>query len=68
MYKLVHKYKIKGSSELYTIAVNSCSQTGDWEFACNVYSDMTSKGVIPDEVFFFSIRSFPCHVDLSNKL
>lgn len=49
---MVHKYKIKGSSEVYTIAINCCSQTGDWEFACNVYSDMTRKGVVPDEVIF----------------
>lgn len=50
MYKMIHKYKIKGSSEVYTIAVNCCSQTGDWEFACTVYDDMTKKGVVPDEV------------------
>lgn len=50
MYKMIHKYKIKGSSEVYTIAVNCCSQTGDWEFACTVYDDMIKKGVVPDEV------------------
>lgn len=48
---MLHQYKIKGTPEVYTIAVNSCSQTGDWEFACSVYSDMTRNGVIPDEVF-----------------
>lgn len=50
MYKMIHKYKIKGTSEVYTIAVNCCSQTGDWEFACTVYDDMKKNGVIPDEV------------------
>lgn len=47
---MIHKYKIKGTPEVYTIAVNCCSQSGDWEFARNVYDDMTKKGVIPDEV------------------
>lgn len=50
MYKMIHKYKIKGTSEVYTIAVNCCSQTGDWEFACTVYDNMKKNGVIPDEV------------------
>lgn len=54
MYKMIRQYSIKGTPELYTIAVNSCSQTGDWDFACRVYSDMTSKGVVPDEVLSFS--------------
>ncbi|KAM1043805.1 hypothetical protein ACFX13_035788 [Malus domestica] len=61
VYKLVHKYKIRGSSEVYTIAVNSCSQTGDWEFACNVYSDMTSKGVVPDEMFLSALIDVAGH-------
>lgn len=47
---MIHKYNIKGTAELYTIAVNSCSQNGDWEFACCVYNDMIQKGVAPDEV------------------
>lgn len=50
MYKMIQQYNIKGSSEVYTIAINSCSQTGDWEFARSVYDDMTQKGVLPDEV------------------
>lgn len=53
---MIDKYKIKGTPELYTIAVNSSSQTGDWNFACNVYRDMTKKGVIPDEVLWFLIK------------
>lgn len=52
---MIHKYKIKGTPEVYTIAVNCCSQTGDWEFARNVYDDMTKKGVIPDEVISLSL-------------
>lgn len=51
VYKMIHEYNIKGTPELYTIAVNSSSQTGDWNFACSVYSDMTIKGVVPDEMF-----------------
>ena len=50
MYKMIHKYNIKGTPEVYTIAVNCCSETGDWEFARNVYDDMSKKGLIPDEV------------------
>ena len=49
---MMHKYNIKGSPEVYTIAVNSSSHTGDWEFARSVYEDMTRKGVLPDEVIF----------------
>ncbi|XP_074275484.1 pentatricopeptide repeat-containing protein MRL1, chloroplastic [Silene latifolia] len=55
VYKMIDQYDIKGTPELYTIAVSSCSQTGDWEFACNIYADMTKKGVIPDEMFFSAL-------------
>ncbi|THG19239.1 hypothetical protein TEA_025018 [Camellia sinensis var. sinensis] len=55
VYNMIHQYKIKGTPEVYTIAVNSCSQTADWEFACSVYSDMTRKGVIPDEVLLSTL-------------
>ncbi|XP_050363118.1 pentatricopeptide repeat-containing protein MRL1, chloroplastic [Argentina anserina] len=61
VYKLIHKYKIKGTSEVYTIAVNCCSQTGDWEFACTVYDDMTKNGVIPDEVFLSALIDVAGH-------
>ena len=50
MYKWLDQYGIKGTPEVYTIAINACSQTGDWEFACDVYSDMIGKGIFPDEV------------------
>lgn len=50
---MIHEYNIKGSPEVYTIALNCCSQTGDWEFACSVYNDMKKKGVVPDEVPLF---------------
>ncbi|MBA0733146.1 hypothetical protein Gogos_017185 [Gossypium gossypioides] len=49
VYKMMHKFNIRGTPEVYTIAVNCCSQTGDWEFACGVYNDMKKKGVAPDE-------------------
>ncbi|KAL5561118.1 hypothetical protein UlMin_030865 [Ulmus minor] len=51
VYKMMNKYNIKGTPEVYTIAISSCSQTGDWEFAQSVYDDMTRKGVTPDEMF-----------------
>lgn len=50
---MIDKYKIKGTPEVYTIAVNCSSQIGDWEFASNVYADMKRKGVVPDEVLLF---------------
>lgn len=59
---MIDKYNIRGTPELYTIAVNSSSLTGDWEFACNVYNDMKEKGVIPDEVplyCFFLLVDYP---------
>lgn len=49
------EYKIKGTPDVYTIAINSCSQTGDWEFALGVYNDMKKKGVVPDEVLLIVI-------------
>lgn len=56
---MIHQYNIKGTPDVYTIAVNCCSQTGDWEFACSVYDDMTRNGVVPDEVlclcYFFHL-------------
>ncbi|KAH7518493.1 pentatricopeptide repeat-containing protein MRL1, chloroplastic [Ziziphus jujuba] len=61
VYKMIHKYKIKGTPEVYTIAVNCCSQTGDWEFARNVYDDMTKKGVIPDEMFLSALIDVAGH-------
>lgn len=48
---MIHQYNIKGTPEVYTIAVNSCSQVGDLEFALSVYGDMKRNGVVPDEVF-----------------
>lgn len=47
---MIHHYKIKGTPEVYTIAVNCCSQSGDLDFASSVYQDMIRKGVQPDEV------------------
>ena len=49
---MLDEYNIKGTPEVYTIAVNS--QNADWEFACAVYSDMTIRGVAPDEVLFLN--------------
>lgn len=53
VYKMIHKYGIKGTPEVYTIAVNNCSKSGDWDFACSIYNDMKEKGVTPDEVCLF---------------
>ncbi|CAK7350817.1 unnamed protein product [Dovyalis caffra] len=49
LYNMVHEYNIKGTPEVYTIAVNGCSQTSDWESACRVYDDKARKGVVPSE-------------------
>ncbi|KAK6916660.1 Pentacotripeptide-repeat region of PRORP [Dillenia turbinata] len=61
VYKMIHEYNIKGTPEVYTIAVNSCSQTGDWEFACSVYNDMKRKGVAPDEMFLSALIDVAGH-------
>lgn len=52
---MIHEYGIRGTPELYTIAVNSCSQHGDWEFACCVYNDMLKNDVATDEVLLFNL-------------
>ncbi|GFP85958.1 pentatricopeptide repeat-containing protein mrl1 chloroplastic [Phtheirospermum japonicum] len=61
VYNMIHKYNIRGTAELYTIAVNSCSHHGDWEFACSVYDDMIRKGVAPDEMFISALIDVAGH-------
>ncbi|XP_022727395.1 LOW QUALITY PROTEIN: pentatricopeptide repeat-containing protein MRL1, chloroplastic-like [Durio zibethinus] len=61
VYKMMHEFNIRGTPEVYTIAVNCCSQTGDLEFACSVYSDMKRKGVAPDEVFISALIDVAGH-------
>ncbi|XP_039160772.1 pentatricopeptide repeat-containing protein MRL1, chloroplastic-like [Eucalyptus grandis] len=61
IYKLMDEYKIKGTPDLYTIAINSCSQTCDWEFALSVYNDMKKKGVVPDEIFLRALIDVAGH-------
>lgn len=61
VYEMIDTYNIKGSPELYTIAVNSCSHSGDWEFACKIYDDMKKKGVVPDEMFFSALIDVAGH-------
>ncbi|XP_062082427.1 pentatricopeptide repeat-containing protein MRL1, chloroplastic [Humulus lupulus] len=61
VYKMIHQYNIKGTPEVYTIAINSCGQTGDWDFACNVYEEMISKGVVPDQMFLSSLIAAAGH-------
>ncbi|KAK6916701.1 Pentatricopeptide repeat [Dillenia turbinata] len=48
--------QLRGTPEVYTIAFNSCSQTGDWEFVCNVYDDMTRKRDAPDQMFLSTLK------------
>lgn len=61
VYEMIDTYNIKGSPELYTIAVSSCSHSGDWEFACKIYDDMKKKGVVPDEMFFSALIDVAGH-------
>ncbi|KGN61889.1 pentatricopeptide repeat-containing protein MRL1, chloroplastic [Cucumis sativus] len=61
VYKMIHDYKIKGTPEVYTIAVNCCSQSCDWDFASNIYQDMTRKGVQPDEIFLSALIDVAGH-------
>ncbi|KAH0900786.1 hypothetical protein HID58_040289 [Brassica napus] len=60
VYKMIHQYGIKGTPEVYTIAVNSCSKSGDWDFACSIYSDMKEKGV----VFFSALIDVAGHAKM----
>lgn len=52
---MIDKCDIKGTPEVYTIAVNCCSQNGNWELAHSIYGDMSKKGVNPDEVLTFKL-------------
>lgn len=61
VYNMIHEYDIKGSAELYTIAVNSCSHRGDWEFACSVYADMIKNNITPDEMFISALIDVAGH-------
>ncbi|CAH8380213.1 unnamed protein product [Eruca vesicaria subsp. sativa] len=67
VYKMIHQYGIKGTPEVYTIAVNSCSKSGDWDFACSIYNDMKDKGVIPDEVFFSALIDVAGHAKMLDE-
>lgn len=51
---MLQEYNIKGTPEVYTIALRSCSLTGDLGFALKIYEDMNKIGVKPDEVLFLS--------------
>ncbi|KAF8405356.1 hypothetical protein HHK36_010260 [Tetracentron sinense] len=71
VYKMIHQYNIKGTPEVYTIAVNSCSHTGDLEFALSVYNDMTRNDVVPDEMFLSALIDVAGHagkVDVAFKI
>ncbi|KDP27602.1 hypothetical protein JCGZ_19607 [Jatropha curcas] len=61
VYNMMHEFNIKGTPEVYTIAVNCCSQTGDWEFARSVYDDMKRKDVAPDEMFLSALIDVAGH-------
>ncbi|XP_010447032.1 PREDICTED: pentatricopeptide repeat-containing protein MRL1, chloroplastic isoform X2 [Camelina sativa] len=67
VYQMIHKYEIRGTPEVYTIAVNSCSKSGDWEFACSIYKDMKEKGVTPDEVFFSALIDVAGHAKMLDE-
>ncbi|KFK30116.1 hypothetical protein AALP_AA7G218900 [Arabis alpina] len=67
VYKMIHQYGIKGTPEVYTIAVNSCSKSGDWDFACSIYNDMKEKDVTPDEVFFSALIDVAGHAKMLDE-
>ncbi|PHT41855.1 Pentatricopeptide repeat-containing protein MRL1, chloroplastic [Capsicum baccatum] len=60
VYRMIDKCDIKGP-EVYTIAVNCCSQNGNWEFARSIYDDMSKKGVNPDEMFISALIDVAGH-------
>ncbi|XP_009589921.1 pentatricopeptide repeat-containing protein MRL1, chloroplastic isoform X2 [Nicotiana tomentosiformis] len=61
VYRMIDKYDIKGTAEVYTIAVNCCSQNDNWDFARSIYDDMTRKGVYPDEMFISALVDVAGH-------
>ncbi|KAM7257401.1 hypothetical protein ACFE04_013142 [Oxalis oulophora] len=62
VYKMIHEYDIKGTPEVYTIALNCCSETRDWDFACSIYGDMLDNEVIPDQMFLSALVDVAGHV------
>ncbi|CAN4107407.1 unnamed protein product [Withania somnifera] len=61
VYCMIDKCDIKGTPEVYTIAVNCCSKNGNWEFARSIYDDMSKKGVNPDEMFISALIDVAGH-------
>lgn len=61
VYHMIDKCDIKGTPEVYTIAVNCCSQNGNWELARSIYDDMSKKGVNPDEMFISALIDVAGH-------
>uniref|UniRef100_A0ACD5TPR5 Uncharacterized protein n=1 Tax=Avena sativa TaxID=4498 RepID=A0ACD5TPR5_AVESA len=61
VYKMLQEYSIKGTPEVYTIALRSCSLTGDLGFALKIYEDMNRIGVQPDEMFLSALVDVAGH-------
>ncbi|KAG8095408.1 hypothetical protein GUJ93_ZPchr0012g22106 [Zizania palustris] len=61
VYKMLQEYNIKGTPEVYTIALRSCSLTGDLGFALKIYEDMNKIGVQPDEMFLSALVDVAGH-------
>ncbi|XP_044394110.1 pentatricopeptide repeat-containing protein MRL1, chloroplastic isoform X2 [Triticum aestivum] len=61
VYKMLRGYSIKGTPEVYTIALRSCSLTGDLGFALKIYEDMNKIGVQPDEMFLSALVDVAGH-------
>ncbi|KAJ1689147.1 hypothetical protein LUZ63_013302 [Rhynchospora breviuscula] len=61
VYKMLDEYNIRGTVEVYTIAVRSCSLNGDLQFALEIYNDMKNKGIQPDEMFLSTLIDVAGH-------
>uniref|UniRef100_J3N1B7 PROP1-like PPR domain-containing protein n=1 Tax=Oryza brachyantha TaxID=4533 RepID=J3N1B7_ORYBR len=61
VYKMLQEYNIKGTPEVYTIALRSCSLTGDLGFALKIYEDMNKIEVQPDEMFLSALVDVAGH-------
>ncbi|RLN41866.1 pentatricopeptide repeat-containing protein MRL1, chloroplastic isoform X1 [Panicum miliaceum] len=61
VYKMLQECNIKGTPEVYTIALRSCSLTGDLGFALKIYEDMNKIGVKPDEMFLSALVDVAGH-------
>eukprot|EP00252_Welwitschia_mirabilis_P018878 TRINITY_DN4236_c0_g1_i2.p1 TRINITY_DN4236_c0_g1~~TRINITY_DN4236_c0_g1_i2.p1 ORF type:complete len:513 (+),score=117.98 TRINITY_DN4236_c0_g1_i2:201-1739(+) len=63
VYRMLNEYRIKGTPDVYTMAINACGQNGNLEIAAAIYNDMKEKGVRPDETLFSALIDVAGHAE-----